>query len=114
MFSVSFLAIVVKKLLKLFPIVTGSVSILLPFLVSMIFSFELFLWAILLICLCIFFILSSAANKDYSSAGHHEQKNKKTTGQIKFLAITIKQQIKLVLWHSLCKYEINVYSDNTQ
>ena len=43
MFSVSFMAIVVKKLLKLFPIVTGSVSILLPFLVSMIFSFELFL-----------------------------------------------------------------------
>ena len=25
----------------------------------------------------------SAANKYYSSAGHHEQKNKKTTGQSK-------------------------------
>ena len=32
----------------------------------------------------------SAANKYYTSAGHHEQKNKKTTGQIKFLAVTIK------------------------
>ena len=32
----------------------------------------------------------SAANKYNSSAGHHEQKNKKTTGQIKFLAVTIK------------------------
>ena len=36
----------------------------------------------------------STANK-YSLAGHHEQKNKKTTSQIKFLAVTIKQQIKL-------------------
>ena len=35
--------------------------------------------------------LLSASNKYYSSAGHHEQKNKKTTGQIKFLAVTIKQ-----------------------
>ena len=50
----------------------------------------------------------SAANKYYSSAGHHEQKNKITTGQIKFLAVTIKQQIKLVLQHSLCKNEFNV------
>ena len=33
----------------------------------------------------------SAANKYYSSAGHHEQKNKKTTGQIKFSAVTIRQ-----------------------
>ena len=41
------------------------------------------------------------ANKYYSSAGHHEQKNKKT-GQIKFLAVT-KRQIKLVLQHSLYK-----------
>ena len=32
----------------------------------------------------------SAANKYYSSAGHHEQKNKKTTGQIKFSVVTIK------------------------
>ena len=31
----------------------------------------------------------SAANK-YSSAGHHEQKNK-NTGQIKFSAVTVKQ-----------------------
>ena len=47
----------------------------------------------------------STANKYYSSASHHEQKNKKTTSQIKFLAVTIKQQIKLVLRHSLCKNE---------
>ena len=33
----------------------------------------------------------SAANKYYSSASHHEQKNKKATSQIKFLAVTIKQ-----------------------
>ena len=39
----------------------------------------------------------SAANKYYSSAGQHEEKTKKNTGQIKFSAITIKQQIKLVL-----------------
>ena len=32
------------------------------------------------------------ANK-YSSVGHHDQKNKKTNSQIKFLAITIRQQI---------------------
>ena len=50
----------------------------------------------------------SAANKYYSSASHHEQKNKKTTCQIKFLAVIIKQQIKLVLQHSLCKNEFNV------
>ena len=43
----------------------------------------------------------SAANK-YSTAGHHEQKNEKTTGQIKFSAVT-KQRIKLVLRHSPCK-----------
>ena len=48
---------------------------------------------------------NSAENKDYSSAGHHEQKNKKTTGQIKFLVLTVKQQIKkLVLQYSLCKH----------
>ena len=29
---------------------------------------------------------TSVANKYYSSTGHLEQKNKKTTGQIKFLA----------------------------
>ena len=39
---------------------------------------------------------------------HHEQNNKKTTSQIKFSAITIKQRIKLVLRHSLCKNEFNV------
>ena len=47
--------------------------------------------------------ISSAANKYYSFAGHHEQKNKKTTGEIKFSVVTIKQRIKLVLRHSLCK-----------
>ena len=47
----------------------------------------------------------SAANK-YSSAGHNEQKNKKNTSQIKFSAVTIKQQIKLVLQHSLCKMNL--------
>ena len=40
---------------------------------------------------------NSAANKYYSSASHHKWKNKKITGQIKFSAVTIKQQIKLVL-----------------
>ena len=45
---------------------------------------------------------ASTANK-YLSASHHEQKNKKTTSQIRFLAVTIKPQIKLVLWHSLYK-----------
>ena len=50
----------------------------------------------------------SAANKYYSSVGHHEQKNIKTTGQIKFLVLTIKQWIKLVLQHSQCKNEFNV------
>ena len=48
----------------------------------------------------------STANK-YSSTGNQERKNK-TTSQIKFLAVTIKQQIKLVLQHSLCKNEFNV------
>ena len=33
----------------------------------------------------------STANKYYPSAGHHEEKNKKATGQIKFSAVTIKQ-----------------------
>ena len=45
---------------------------------------------------------------EYSSTSRHEQKNKKTFGQFKFLAVTIKQQIKLVLQHSLCKNEFNV------
>ena len=44
-----------------------------------------------------------AANKYYSSASHHEKKNKKNTSQITFLAVTIKQKIKLVLQHSPCK-----------
>ena len=35
-------------------------------------------------------IITSTANKYYFSAGHHEQKNKKSTGQIKFLVVTIK------------------------
>ena len=39
---------------------------------------------------------TSTANRCYFSSGHHKQKIKKTTGQIKFLAVTIKQ-IKLVL-----------------
>ena len=46
---------------------------------------------------------TSAANKYYSSAGHHEQKNNKTTIQIKFLVVTIQHGIKLVLRHPLCK-----------
>ena len=46
-------------------------------------------------------VICSAANKFYSLASHHEQKNTKTTGQIKFLVVTIKQQIKLVWRHSL-------------
>ena len=44
-----------------------------------------------------FYSYFSAANKYYSSAYQHEQKNKKTTGQIKFSTVSIKQQIKLVL-----------------
>ena len=34
----------------------------------------------------------SAANKYYSFASHHEQKNKKTNSQIKFSAVTIRQK----------------------
>ena len=52
--------------------------------------------------------MNSAANKYYFSASHHEQKNKKTTGQIRSSAVTIKQQIKLFLQHSQCKNEFNV------
>ena len=70
------------------------------FTVSPILSQGLFPWLVANKC------HFSTANK-YSSSGRHEQKNKKTTGQIKFLAVTIKQQIKLVLHHSLCKW-INV------
>ena len=46
----------------------------------------------------------SAANKYFFSAGHHEQKNKKTTGQIKFLAVTIKQIKPVFRYSPLCKY----------
>ena len=44
------------------------------------------------------------ASKIFEKAkySHHEQKNK-TTSQIKFSTVKIKQQIKLVLQHSLCK-----------
>ena len=48
-------------------------------------------------------LVVNAANKYYSSASCHEQKNKKTTGQNKFSAATIKQQIKIVLQHSICE-----------
>ena len=37
----------------------------------------------------------STANKFYSSAGHDEQKNKKTTSQIEFSVVTIRQWKKL-------------------
>ena len=40
-------------------------------------------------------LVNSTANKYYSSASHHEQKNKKTTGQIKFSVVTVKQWKKL-------------------
>ena len=50
---------------------------------------------------------SSALNK-YSPAGHHEQKIK-TLVKLNFWWSTIKQQIKLVLKHSLCKNEFNVW-----
>ena len=43
------------------------------------------------------------ANEYYSSAVQLEQKNKKNTSQIKFLVITKRQLIKLLLQHSLCK-----------
>ena len=52
-------------------------------------------------------MMFSTASK-YSSVGHHEQKNKKSTSQIKFLAVMRKQQIKLVLQHSLYKSKFNV------
>ena len=51
----------------------------------------------------LFCTASSAASKYYSSVSHHDQKNKKITDQIKFSAVTIRQQIKLVLQHSLSK-----------
>ena len=40
---------------------------------------------------------SSTANKYFSSASHHEQKNKKMTSQIKFLVVTIKLFIYLFI-----------------
>ena len=43
----------------------------------------------------------SAANKFCFFAGHDERKIKKTTGQIKFTAVTVKQRMKIVLRHSL-------------
>ena len=43
----------------------------------------------LLIIWDFFILVLHAAN--YSSAGQHEQKNKKTTGPLKFSAVTIKQ-----------------------
>ena len=63
-------------------------------------------WVCVCVCVCVCIgvgvavcvVWCSAVNK--YSAGHHEQKNKKATGQIKFLVVTIKQQIKLVLKHS--------------
>ena len=40
------------------------------------------------VCVCVC-VCVGTANKYYSSASLHEQKNKKTTGQIKFSAVTI-------------------------
>ena len=54
----------------------------------------------------------NAANKYYSSTSHHEQENQKTTGQIKFSVVTIKQQIKLVLQHFLCKNKCHCIGSN--
>ena len=68
---------------------------------------EEYLFATLIIYIYIYIYIFSVANK-YSSAGYHEQNNEKTTGQIKYSAVTIKQGIKLVLQHSLCKTEFNV------
>ena len=45
------------------------------------------------------FLLFTAANNYFSSSGQHEQKNKKANVQIKFSAVTIKQQIKLVIFY---------------
>ena len=47
--------------------------------------------------------MCSTANKYYSSVGHHEQKNKKTTCQIKFLAVPIKQQSYSIVHVNKCK-----------
>ena len=52
--------------------------------------------------------LISTANKYYSSASQHEQKNKKATSQIKFPAVTKKTTNKTSLTTSLCKNEFNV------
>ena len=43
----------------------------------------------------------TTANKYYSSVGHHEQKNKKTTSQINFSMVTKEQYIKLLLQNSV-------------
>ena len=53
-------------------------------------------------------IYSISSNKYCSSDSHHEWKNKKTTGQIKFLAVAIKQQIKLVLSCNILYVKINL------
>ena len=54
------------------------------------------------------YMMFNTASK-YSLASHHEQKNKKSTSQIKFLAAMRKQQIKLALQHSLYKSKFNVF-----
>ena len=47
------------------------------------------------VCVCVWerewvWVCVGTANKYYSFAGPHEQKNKKTTDQIKFSAVIIK------------------------
>ena len=42
------------------------------------------------LCMYIYIYIYSAANKYYSSTDHHEQKNEKSIGQIKFSVVTIK------------------------
>ena len=43
-------------------------------------------------------VVISTAHKHYFSASHHEQKNKKRSSQIRFLAVTIKQQRTFSMW----------------
>ena len=43
-------------------------------------------------------VVISTAHKYYFSASHYEQKNKKPSSQIKFLAVTIKQQRTFSMW----------------
>ena len=62
-----------------------------------------YIWNILQVYLKHASNILSAANKYYSSAGHHKIINKKSTIQIKFSMVTMRQWIKLVLQHSLCK-----------